>query len=130
MKVYTVHMRRQGLAPERDIVLVKEGFSWLAFVFSVFWSLYYRLWLPALALVLAFVLLATIVELGMIDNIVSSVFEVGVCVLFGCWANDLRRNALGKNGFEELGVVVAANRDEAEQRHFDRNPGTIRMLES
>ena len=35
MRLYSVHLRRHGLDPDRDIVLVKEGFSWPAFFITV-----------------------------------------------------------------------------------------------
>ncbi|MBI2584926.1 MAG: DUF2628 domain-containing protein, partial [Rhodospirillales bacterium] len=34
MRLYSVHLRRHGLDPDRDLVLVKEGFSWPAFLLS------------------------------------------------------------------------------------------------
>ena len=52
MNTYTVHLRRHGLDPERDVVLVKEGFSWPAFFLSFLWALWHQLWLAA-ALILA-----------------------------------------------------------------------------
>ena len=50
MRVYTVHLRRHGLMPERDLVLVREGFSWWAFLFTSLWALWHRMWWEALGL--------------------------------------------------------------------------------
>ena len=47
MRLYSVHLRRHGLDPDRDIVLVKEGFSWPALLFSFLWALRHQLWLAA-----------------------------------------------------------------------------------
>ena len=38
-KPASFHIRHSGLDPDRDVVLVKEGFSWPAFFFSGFWGL-------------------------------------------------------------------------------------------
>ena len=55
MTTYTVH---EALIPPReldrradDIVFVKEGFSWWAFLAPLPWLLYRRLWLETLAYV-------------------------------------------------------------------------------
>ena len=53
MRLYSVHLRRHGLDPDRDSVLGKEGFSWPALLFSFLWALRHRLWLAAVAIFLA-----------------------------------------------------------------------------
>ena len=53
MNVYTVHLRRHGLDPDRDLLVVKEGFSWPAFFLSFLWALWHRLWVPAAGVFLA-----------------------------------------------------------------------------
>ena len=40
MRVYSVHIRRHGLDYDRDIAVVKEGFSWPALCFGALWALY------------------------------------------------------------------------------------------
>ena len=44
MKIYSVHDRPGSLAPDRDVVLVKEGFCWPAFFLTALWALWHRLW--------------------------------------------------------------------------------------
>lgn len=51
MRVYTVHVRTPAERLDRDIHLVKEGFSWPAFFFSAVWALWVRLWLVAVVLI-------------------------------------------------------------------------------
>ena len=50
LKVYTVHLRQPARDAERDLVIVREGFSWGAFLVSVLWALWNRLWLVAIVL--------------------------------------------------------------------------------
>ena len=47
MRIFTVHLRRHGLDPDHDLIVVKEGFSWPAFFLTGFWALCQRLWLAA-----------------------------------------------------------------------------------
>ena len=42
--IYTAHVRGRGREPTSDVVLVKDGFSWPAFFFSLIWALWHRLW--------------------------------------------------------------------------------------
>ena len=60
-----------------------------------------------------------------IEQSVLATLQIGVSVLFGCLANDLRRRDLQKKGFAEADVVVARNLTSAEQRYFDLNPGLV-----
>jgi hypothetical protein len=41
MRVYTVHIDPLSVAPDGDAVLVPEGFSWWAALFTVLWALYH-----------------------------------------------------------------------------------------
>ncbi|HAD86887.1 MAG TPA: DUF2628 domain-containing protein, partial [Rhodospirillaceae bacterium] len=50
MRVFTVHIRRHALDPDKDVRLIKEGFSWPAFLFSFLWALWNRMWWTALGL--------------------------------------------------------------------------------
>lgn len=122
MRVYTVHVRRHGLDPDRDVVLVKEGFCWPAFFFVVLWALWCRLWLVAAGLIAAQVVLNAALIVAGIDALGEAIVQLGFLVLVGSFANDARRWTLKRRGFEEAGVVLARNRDAAEQRFLDHHP--------
>ena len=116
MRFYTVHLRRHGLDPDRDLVLVEEGFCWPAFLFSVVWALWYRLWLVALILVLAIVAIFVLVVT------VAGPASAGLALVIGFVANDLRRWTLKRRGFVETGVVTGRDRDAAERRFLEGDP--------
>ena len=116
------HLRRQGLDPDRDIMLVKEGFCWPALLFSVLWALWCRLWWVALGfLVIEMVLSGAMALLGL-DPVSEVAISVGFAVIVGFVANDLRRWTLRRQGFVEVAVVTADDRDSAERRYYDQNP--------
>ncbi len=122
MRIYSVHIRRDGLNPDRDIVLVKEGFSWPAALFAPLWALWNELWIVA-AWMLLFIAgaAAIVVSLGL-GGVATAWLSVGLAVMAGFLANDLMRVALERRGFVLRDVVVAANKDSAAFRFFDRNP--------
>ncbi|MBK8909359.1 MAG: DUF2628 domain-containing protein [Rhodospirillales bacterium] len=122
MRIYTVHLRREGLDPDRDIVLVKEGFNWPALFFSLLWALWHGLWLVALGLVLAEVILGATMRVLGAGPWIETAISTGVAVIFAFIANDLHRWTLKRRGFVEAGVIAGSNRHSAEVRLFDRNP--------
>ena len=122
MRVYSVHMRRQSLDPDRDMVLVKEGFSWPALFFSVFWALWCRLWWVALGLVVVNVVVSAVLAVLGADPVSEGVISFGMAILFALLANDLKRWTLSRRGFRQVGVVAATNAEAAELRFFDLHP--------
>lgn len=122
MKVFTVHTRRGGLDPDRGVVLVKEGFSWPAFFFSLAWALWCRLWLVALGIFLAEVAVnAALATLGA-DPASQTAVSLGLAAALGFVGNDLKRWALSRRGYVESDIVAAPDGDAAERRLFDHRP--------
>jgi hypothetical protein len=122
MRVYTVHIRRPPLDPQRDIRLVKEGFSWPALLFSVFWALWHHLWLVAAGIFAAELALASILELLGADPATRAAVSVGFSVLLGVLGNDIRRWTLFRRGYLQVAVVTGDDRDTAERRFWDQRP--------
>lgn len=120
MRLYTVHLSGRATSPDRDAVLVREGFCWPACLFTVFWALWHRMWLVALMLVLAGAGLSIGLEALGFDPLSQAAVMLGYLVLVGYSANDWRRRALKRSGLVEVGVVVGDRREAAERRYFDR----------
>ena len=103
MRVFTSHLRA-GAAP----VLVGEGFSWAAFWFGFLYLAVYRAWIAA-ALNLAVLLLA----LGLAHSTGTGAPLLGLAVLQGLFACDLRRWSLAQRGLAAGPVVSAPDQDQA-----------------
>jgi hypothetical protein len=111
MRVWTVHVQpipatgtAGGRAPRRAPVLVREGFSWGAFLFGPLWLLAHRLWLPALLWFAAAAVLILLARFG------GAALLPALQFLLGCHARDLQRRALARRGYAQAHVV--AERDE------------------
>ncbi len=128
MRFYTAYVRHGGLDPDRDVVLVKEGFSWPAFFFGVLWALARRLWLAALVLVLAFAGIEAFAYFAGLDPVTGAALMLGLSVGFGWLGNDLRRRKLEREGFVFQGVIAGENLDAALERFLDDAPGLAREL--
>ncbi len=119
MRIYTFYAKPGG-AMVADIVSVKEGFCWPAFVFGFLWALYHRLWLWAAGLLA----LAVAVEWGSlaleVNPVVAAAVSLAIGAIIGFHGNDLRGIDLARKGYAYLGLAAGSDRDAAEQRFFDR----------
>jgi len=120
MTVYSVHVRDTGLRP--NLALVKDGFSWPAAVFGFIWALVIGAWDVALVLLGVQIIAGVLVPLLIGDPTSQTVVQLGVSVVIGLIANELRRWSLDRRGLYEDAVVTAHDKEEAERRYLDANP--------
>ena len=120
MTVYSVHVRDTGLRP--NLALVKDGFSWPAAVFGFIWALVIGAWDVALVLLGVQIIAGVLVPLLIGDPTSQTVVQLGVSVVIGLIANELRRWSLDRRGMFEDAVVSAHDKEEAERRYLDANP--------
>lgn len=98
-------------------VLVRDGFSFLAFILPVVWLLWRRLWIEAilvLAASIALVALSRATGLGFVGGAVSLLVSLYV----GLEGQSLRIGALRRRGWREWGVVEGGTMAEAEIRYL------------
>lgn len=120
MTVYSVHVRDTGLKP--NLALVKDGFSWPAAIFGFFWALVIGAWDVALVLLGVQIVAGVLAPLLIGDPTSQTVVQLGVSVVIGLIANELRRWSLDRRGMFEDAVVSAHDKEEAERRYLDANP--------
>ena len=123
MRVWTVHLRPSLAGKPARTVMVREGFSWLAALFPLFWFLAKRLWLVAalyfsFATLMGFVLPAGIAPWAM----------VALQILTGFEARNLQRWTLARQGFRLMGVVQGRDEEGAVLNLADRRPDLAQGL--
>lgn len=125
MPVYTVHEppRRNSdddmLEHAGRFAFVRDGFHWWAFLLAPFWMLRHRLWIE-------FILFALIVgglafalrRLGVGETAGGWVLLLTM-ILVGMEASSLRRWKLARRRYEQVGIVVGDDLEDAERRFFD-----------
>lgn len=116
MAIYTVH-RRPGDPPDKA-VFVPDGFSFGAFVFTVFWALWKRMWLVAALLLLVEGCLALAARYFGLPGTATSLVGFAVALIFGFEARDLWRRSLVASGKPEVGISAGERLEEAELRYF------------
>jgi hypothetical protein len=118
LRVYTAHLPPPS-ADDPTPVVIKEGFSWGAFIFGVIWALWYRLWIEAAALLALFLALGVIADFVSLSDGVESAVLLAVAVLIGFSGNDWRRESLRRRGFQEGGVASGPTSEDALRRFLD-----------
>ena len=114
MRIYTAHLRDK--APP---VLLREGFSFGAFLFGPFWLLAQRAWIPGI------LLLCLEVALAALPRPACSVVGLGLAWMIGLTARDMLRWSLGRRGFLFAHVVAAEDDDRAWLRLMMARPDLI-----
>jgi|SRR5690242_16292441 hypothetical protein len=116
-KVYTAHVRGRG-SVDRDIVFVKDGFSWGAFFFTGIWALWHRLWFFALIVFASGFAIGFVTDFLDLDPLTDAAVGLAWAVLVGYEANDARRRALASRDFDLEDIVLGQNLTQAEHRFF------------
>lgn len=122
MRVYTLHYPSGADALREEPILIKEGFNWVAAIFTGLWALWKGLWLVALVILVVSGGLQVALELVGADQTVHITAGLGLSVIVGFCANDWRRAKLRRRGFRLQGVVAAGDMDSARRRWFDMHP--------
>jgi len=101
-----------------DIVAVKDGFCWSAFLLSLVWATFHQLWLFVFSLIgLCSITFFTLYQQGAEPSF-NLIACFGNFVLFGYLANDFRRFKLRRAGYLERGIILAPTVDAAVQRYL------------
>lgn len=100
-----------------EAVLVRDGFSWLAFIVPVIWFAWHRMWLWAAAFVVAGVVVTVAVERTDWDG-TAIVMAFLMALWAGLEAQGQRVGALVDRGWTIRDVIVASGRDVAEATWF------------
>lgn len=105
-----------GTEAATGAVLVRDAFSFLAFLLPPLWLLWHRLWIEA---ALAFAAGVALTALGEVAGLgfTGAALSLLVSLYVGLEGATLRLNALSRRGWREWGVVEAASLDEAEIRY-------------
>lgn len=124
-RLYSVHLNPKEARPYESPVFVPEGFNFYAFIFGAFWALYHRIWLPAAIFIGLTICVKLASSYGELSIASTFILDLGIRLMIGMAANDLRRETLEKRGWITSDVVIAGNLLEAERRYYDRHLGVI-----
>ena len=125
MPVYTVHEppRRNAdddmLEHAGRFSFVRDGFHFWAFLLAPFWMLRHRLWIEFILYVLIVAGTTFALRRLGIEATAGGWVALLTAILVGMEASSLRRWKLARRGYEQVGIVVGDNVEDAERRFFD-----------
>ncbi len=135
MNVYSIHVRGNSRDDDNKknqvakLVLVKDGYSLAATIFGPLWALVLGLWETAIIIFVFYTLMGFLISELIDGTNAAMAAQVGVAILIGIVANELRRWNLDRRGFEERDTVLGSDAADAERRFFEANPDVLSMLE-
>ncbi len=123
MKAFTIYEPPQApleLVDRADaLVFVKDGFSWLAFMFAPLWFLWNNLWLAVAGYaVVAGALIAPVLLLEL-DHDLIALGLFGLHLVSGFEAGTVLHWTLTREGWSELGAVTGRSQNECERNFYD-----------
>lgn len=115
--MFTAHLRER-----RAPVLVREGWSWGAFLFGPLWLLVWGAWVPALLLAAVW-----IVACGFVPGALLGPVSLGLALLAGVLGRDAVRWSLGLRGYRLAHVLAASDREAALVRLYAARRDLLEM---
>jgi hypothetical protein len=109
---WTAHISR-----DREPVLLRDGFSWGAFLFGPFWLLLHRAWIPATLSFVTFFVFAFRLPASFANVLIPALL-----VLHGMSGNDMLAWALERRGYLLAHVLAARTEDDAMARLLTDRP--------
>ena len=103
MTTYSALVKKNSQGEVEDLVLLKEGFCFRAFIFNGLWFLYHKMWKEIIALILiniAFTLFTKIFSYS--DKII---LELAFIFIVALNANYWLSSNLKKRGYEFIGMA-------------------------
>ena len=114
MKLYSVLIKKNKEEKVEDVIILKDGFIWSAFIFSGLWFLYYKMWKEFLAL------LCLNLVLTFFDKVFSgfdaAILHLMLAALIAFNANFWLENHLKKLGYEMVGSIFGESEIKAKVR--------------
>jgi hypothetical protein len=111
MRLFNIFIKKNAENKIEDILLVKEGFSWRAFIFSNLWFLYHRMWKEFLALCVMSIFFAIFADSWVIFD--KIILELAFALVIGLNANYWLVNHLLRKNYQFCGIVFGNNLAEA-----------------
>ncbi len=113
MKLYNALIKKNFEGKIEDIILFKEGFSWMAFLFSAFWFLYHKMRKEFFVMLAANFVFAFAGKLNFLSGFDGVCLQIAFFFVVALNANYWLVDDLKKRGYEFVGLVFGNDLAEA-----------------
>jgi len=121
MKLYNIFIKQDSAGRVEDVVLLKDGISILALIFTPFWFLYHKMWNEFFAVIFITIIFSLFAEISsdVTEALLQSILLLLISVNANYWLGEHLRK---KRNYIFAGVVFAKTAAEA-KLNFIRNFG-------
>ncbi len=119
MKLYNALIKKNHEGKIEDILLLREGFSVMAFLFSAFWFLYHKMRREFLVLLVVNFAFAFAQKLNFLSGFDEMCLQMAFFFVVALNANYWLMDDLKKRGYEFAGLVFGNDVASARMRLFD-----------
>ncbi len=119
MKLYNALVKKNEAGKIEDILLFKEGFSMMAFLFSAFWFLYHKMRKEFLVLLAANFAFAFAGKLNFLSGFDELFLQLAFFFIIALNANYWLVDDLKKRGYEFVGLVFGSDAADAKIRFVE-----------
>jgi hypothetical protein len=120
MRVYTVHIPADATpgdpAAFDKAILVRDGFTFFAFLFTALWFFAHRLWLAGLGVLVVVVAFGILVDQLTLTPLAGIAAHLLIGSLIGLEASSLRRWTYARRGMPVVDIVTGIDYEEAESK--------------
>lgn len=117
MHLYSVYIRNNS--GESTPVIIKQGFSFWALLFGIFWALHHRMWLVALLTIM--LNLGSTYLYNKLPNLPVQQFGYIIqSFIFGFFASEIRELYAEKSTYSLSDIIFAASEEDAEIKYISR----------
>jgi hypothetical protein len=112
MSIYSIYLKKNHQDNQiEDVVCLKDGFSWLAFLFGPLWFLYHKMLKEFLILIAVHVVFANLSQNNFLGNIDFIILQIGFAILVAINANFWRSLHLKKKNYQFSSAIISSNGD-------------------
>ncbi|NBV06229.1 MAG: DUF2628 domain-containing protein [Proteobacteria bacterium] len=119
MKLYNALIKKNQEGKIAEVVLLKEGFSIWAFLFSAFWFLYHKMRKEFLVLLLVNFVFVFTKKLNFLSGFDNFFLEMAFFFIIALNANYWLVDAMKKRGYEFVGLVFGSDAANAKMRFVE-----------
>jgi len=118
MKLYNALVKKNESGKIEDIIMIKEGFSWKAFIFNGIWFIYHQLWKEIIILFSISLAFGFFAKLS--NDFDKASLQLALFFMVALNANHWLCDSLKKKGYEFVGIVFGSNSTNAKLRFVQK----------
>jgi len=116
MKLYSAFIKKNQDNKIKDVVLLDEGFSFLAFLFGGFWFLFHRMWSVAMIVFAINVLMQIMFAQKILTDLDIYILNVSFSIIVACNSKNWLEKHLSSCGYILSCFILSDNKQGAKIR--------------